>query len=54
MALKRCEHCRYLYEGDKDVCPACKRPPGVALDEDNLEVKRTVKRPPVKPPSSKS
>ena len=30
MALKRCAHCRYLFEGTKDVCPACKRPVALA------------------------
>jgi hypothetical protein len=49
MALKRCAHCRYLFEGTKDVCPACKRPVGLGPTDERLEDRRTVKRPPIKP-----
>ena len=49
MALKRCEHCRYLFEGSKDVCPACKRPVGLRPADERLDDRRTVKRTPVRP-----
>jgi len=49
MALKRCAHCRYLFEGTKDVCPACKRPVALTPLDEKLEERRTVKRVLVKP-----
>lgn len=48
MGLKRCAHCRYLFEGDKDECPACKRPVGAAPVDDKLDDRRTIKLPAVK------
>jgi hypothetical protein len=50
MALKRCAHCRYLFEAEKDVCPACKRPLGAIPSDDKLEDRRTLKVPAVKKP----
>jgi len=49
MALKKCAHCLYLFEGTKDICPACKRPVALMPFDDKLEERRTIKRAPVRP-----
>ena len=49
MPLWRCERCRYLFEASKRVCPACGRPAGAGAVDPDIEEKKTIKRPPVKP-----
>jgi Zn finger protein HypA/HybF involved in hydrogenase expression len=48
MALRRCAHCRYLFEATSDVCPACKQPVGAVAPDEELDIKKTIKRPAIK------
>jgi hypothetical protein len=48
MALKRCAHCRFLFEASKDVCPACKQPLDMKPVDERLEARPTLKRPPLR------